>query len=153
MDYTADIKLKLYEKCEEYIEEKIFNSKTALDNLKSTGEGDIKSSAGDKFETEIAMRHLELEKFGKQLSEALNLKKVMPLLKPEQRLTEVGVGSLVITSNGNFYIAISAGKIELDGKQYFALSGATPVAKLMEGKKAGDTFLLNNKTVEINEVF
>ena len=80
------------------------------------------------------MRHLELEKFGKQLTEALNLKKVMPLLKPEQRLTEVGVGSLVITSNGNFYISISAGKIELDGKQYFALSGATPVANLWKEK-------------------
>ena len=153
MKYSSELKLRLFEKCEEYINSKIANSKAALDSLKSTGEGDIKSSSGDKFETEIAMRHLELEKFGKQLTQALNLKKVMPLLRPEKVLSKIGLGSLVITSNGNFYISISAGKIEIDGASYFALSGATPVAKLMEGKIAGEAFSLNGKTVTIIEVY
>ena len=153
MTYSFEIKQKLYEKCEEYIKARIATSKAALDSLKSTGEGDIKSSAGDKFETEIAMRHIEQEKFGKQLNEALNLQKVMVLLHPERQHSKIGLGSLVVTSNGNFYISISAGKIKLGGKTYFALSGASPVAKLMEGKKAGEVFSINNKPVTILEVF
>ena len=152
MAYPAEIKQKLFEACEEYIENRIKTSKTALDSLKSTGEGDIKSSAGDKFETEIAMRHLEQEKFSKQLADALNLKKVLPLLRPDKVVSKVGLGSLAITSNGNFYISLSAGKIELGGNIYFALSGASPVAKLLEGKKAGEHVTINGKNVSIIEV-
>lgn len=150
---SIELKFKLYEKCEEYIESKIANSKMALDLLKSTGEGDIKSSAGDKFETEIAMRHFEQEKFSNQLSDAMKLKKVLPLLHPDKTTPKVSLGSLVITNNGNFYISISAGKMLVGGKTYFALSGGSPVAKILEGGTPGMVVTINNKQVTILEVY
>ncbi len=152
MELSIEIKALLFKKCEEYIESRIATSKSALDAIKESGQGDIKSSAGDKFETEVAMRHLEQEKYSKQLSGALKLKKVLPLLNPDKETKTVGLGSLVITSNGNFYISISAGKIVLDGSTYFALSGASPVAKMLAGNKAGDTVQINNKPVIIIQV-
>ena len=66
--------------------------------------------------------------------------------------TTADTGSVVITSNGNFYIAISAGTLVLDSKNYFAVSPASPIGLKMKGKKTGEEFNLNGKTYQILDI-
>jgi hypothetical protein len=58
----------------------------------------------------------------------------------------VEVGCLVETSNGNYYLSISAGKIELEGVIYFAVSPSAPIAQVLLGAKVGDSRTFNGNT-------
>ena len=49
------IKEKLYKACEAYLEERIKRIETAMAGLESDLENETKSSAGDKYETGMAM--------------------------------------------------------------------------------------------------
>ena len=62
-------------------------------------------------------------------------------------------GSVVITDQGNYFISISAGRLLVDEKKYFAISPQTPLAKEFLQKKAGDTATFNDKPIRILEVF
>ena len=62
------------------------------------------------------------------------------------------LGSLVCTSHGNYYLSISAGAIEIDGKQYFAVTPKSPVGGLLLGKEAGDVFTFNDEEYKITSV-
>ena len=61
-------------------------------------------------------------------------------------------GCLVITDNGKFYIAISAGSLLVDGESYFAISPASPIGMKLKGLKAGDEFGLNGKAYKVIQV-
>lgn len=80
------------------------------------------------------------------------------LLVALNRINTTGVsmhiesGSVIVTNNGNFYLAISAGALMLDGKTYFAVSPASPVGNMLIGKKTGDGFTLNGKLYKIESV-
>jgi hypothetical protein len=65
---------------------------------------------------------------------------------------KVETGSLVITDNGKFYIAISAGALVVDGETYFAVSPASPVGLKLAGNKVGGSFEVNGKVYRVLEV-
>ena len=56
-------------------------------------------------------------------------------------------GALVATSMGQFYISISAGKLE--GYDVFAVSPAAPVAVALKGLRAGEEAAFNGKMVRV----
>jgi len=64
----------------------------------------------------------------------------------------VETGSLVITDNGKFYLAISAGTLVVDGASYFAVSPASPIGMKLKGLKVGEGFELNGKGYVIEEI-
>jgi transcription elongation GreA/GreB family factor len=43
--------------------------------------------------------------------------------------------------------------LTLEGKELFAISGKSPVAQLMMGKRTGDRFEMNKETLEIKDLF
>jgi len=57
-----------------------------------------------------------------------------------------------MTNNGNFYLAISAGTLTLDGKNYFAVSPASPIGYKLKDKMEGEAFILNEKTYQIASI-
>ncbi|MDB5152804.1 MAG: 3-oxoacyl-ACP synthase, partial [Mucilaginibacter sp.] len=61
-------------------------------------------------------------------------------------------GSLVITDNGKFYIAIGAGTLILNGESYFAVSPASPIGLKLKMQKIGDEFSLNGKIYRIENI-
>ncbi len=61
----------------------------------------------------------------------------------------VVLGSVVYTSNGNFYIAASIGKVAVENQPFFAISPASPIGKLLLTKKAKETFSLNGNDFTI----
>lgn len=62
----------------------------------------------------------------------------------------VQLGSMVFTNKARFYISVSLGEFFFEGDRFYAISEESPMAKMMFGKKSGDSFVLNNigQTIE-----
>lgn len=148
------IKLKqnLYNQCINYVHDRMQAAQQAIAEAQQAQHDDTKSSAGDKYETGREMAQQETDRNMAQLNEANKLKVILNGINPETASAQVENGSLVFTNNGNFYIAISAGAILLDGVSYFAVSLASPIGAKMRGLKQEDVFELNGKKYVINGV-
>lgn len=146
------VKIKLYELCVAFVEQRIASSQKAIEHAQLAANEETKSSAGDKYETGRAMMQLEIEKQSVQLGEAMKLKQVLSHINPEKITDTIQSGSLVFTDQGNFYISISAGKLDLEGTTYFAVSPVAPIGALLIGKKSGETIQLNGKTFTIRKI-
>jgi transcription elongation GreA/GreB family factor len=125
----------------------------SIRDLQSSANEETKSSVGDKYETSRSMVQLEIEKQGEQLQERINARKQF-LMRPPERLADiVQSGAVVITSIGNFYLLFNAGEVQIDKTKYIAISLQSPLAKVILGKKRGESVTFNTKTIHITQVF
>ena len=148
----SELKARLFKLCKEAIDQRIAHAKETLDLAQESANDETKSSAGDKHETGRAMAQLEAEKATNQLNESLELRTSLDRIDPSMVTESVTVGSLVISKTTKFLICVSAGKLELGGTVYFAISPESPIGKLLLGKKKGDSITFNGITHEILEV-
>ncbi len=132
---------------------RILLAEDGLQQAQDAANNETKSSAGDKYETGRAMMHLEKEKLAEQLSAALKMKKVLDQIRIDAKLEKVGLGSLVITTNANYFLGVSVGKLEVDGSTYFAISPVSPIGQQLMGKQVGDSFSFAGKQVVLEQVF
>jgi transcription elongation factor len=150
-----ELKIKLYQNCMEYVEQRIQTIQKAIDEAQASANQEIKSSMGDKYETTRSMLQLDTEMNTKQLVEAIKVK--TDLQKMEQSLSQVHhfvqVGSLVLTNQANYFIAIGAGKMTIEGKDFYAISPTAPIYQSLSGLKVGNTFNFNKQNVLIKDVF
>jgi transcription elongation GreA/GreB family factor len=123
-----------------------------IKDAQSAANNETKSSAGDKHETGRAMAQLETEKLTNQLGEALKLSELLHKINPKEKHQIIGLGSLVKTNNGNFFISASLGKVEHDNETYFAISNASPIGQLLVKKKEKEAYSINNRSYIINKV-
>ncbi len=151
-DPKLKIKQKLFALCHSFIEERIATAKTAIEMAQNSANEETKSSAGDKYETGRAMAQLEIEKSSVQLAEALKQKKVLDQIFPESKMLIVQLGSLVYTNQGNYYLSIPAGKMEIDAITYYAISSASPIGAVLIGLKAGASVTFNRKEIVIEKM-
>lgn len=134
------------------MEERIASAKTAIQMAQASANEETKSSAGDKYETGRAMAQLEIEKDRVQLSEALKQKQMLDQILPEKKMSVAQLGSLVYTNQGNYFLAIPAGKMEMDGIVYYAVSPASPIGALLMGLNKGTTVTFNSKEIVIEKI-
>ena len=151
---NLSLRQKLFNACVEYVNLRIDTSKQAMADAQESANAEEKSSAGDKYETGRAMMQIERDKAAQQLNEAMKLKQVLDQINnTEVRQSVVSLGSVVITSSApHFYVAISAGKIQVEGVEYIALATQSPIGKALLGLKVKDTFTYNNKSCTISEI-
>lgn len=152
LDQLKTIKQALFSLCSVFIEDRIDSAQKAIKSAQESANQDSKSSMGDKYETGRAMAQLEIEKNTIQLAEAIKLKKQLEAIPKEQYGSKIKNGSLIITNNGNYFLAISAGKIELDGITYFALSSASPLGTKMMNLEEGNSFEFGGKQFVLQAV-
>lgn len=148
-----EIKQFLISKIIEEIDERISAETQMIESARETANSDTKSSAGDKYETTRAMMHLEQEKYSQQLAESLELKKKTQLIPIDSTFDKVQSGTVVCTSIGNFFIAISAEEIELEDEEYTPISLASPIGEALNGKTSGVSFIFRQREVKILELF
>lgn len=149
-----NIKVSLYNQCKEFVNEKLA---TIENMIKSNQEGlasETKSSAGDKHETGRAMLQLEMEKVGQQLKIVSEMKMTLDRIHIEETSSICKLGSVVKTNSINYFISISAGKLEVEKskKQYYAISSKSPIGQLLIGKKANDILEFNGKKIDVLQV-
>lgn len=113
---------------------------------------DTKSSAGDKYETNREMMQAEKDKAMQQLSEASKLRKVLDGINPKNNSESVGLGSLVKTNIGLFYIAVAIGEFEIDKSKVFGISPVSPIGSALKGYEKGDNINFNGREVIIELV-
>lgn len=152
MDELIKTKNELFIKCNAIVKEKINAIKAVLIEVQNAANNETKSSAGDKHETGRAMAQLETEKLSAQLSETLKLEQVLTLINPKEKHQLIGLGSLVITNNGNFYITVSLGKIAINSETYFIISAVSPIGKQLIGLSKNDSFSFNGRSYLIKTV-
>lgn len=147
-----DIKEQLYLLCLRFIEQRIQTATTALEQASEASNDDTKSSAGDKFETTREMMAQDISRNKSLLMDAQQNLQLLNSIKDIPVNDRVRNGNLAYTSQGTFYISVSAGQLHLDGESIFAISAASPIGKLLIGKQKGDTFTLNGKTYLLNDI-
>ena len=115
------------------VDDKIKRAILMMEDAQESANSDTKSSAGDKHETSRAMAMLEKDKAAGQLNEASKLKQLLSRINPEKSDSEVGLGSLIKTNNGWFYISVGLGKVSVVNETVFCLSLASPLGKVIVG--------------------
>lgn len=146
---SQPLKATLFARCQAYVQQRINTARQAMEAAQEAANSESKSSAGDKYETGRAMAQLERDRHAQLLAEAMKLSQDLARLTIDKTYDTVQPGSLVITSRGAFFISISAGKLTLDGSDYFAVSPASPIAAALSGRKAGDVVMFNKLTYQL----
>ena len=152
MPETKNIKSVLYRKCDEYVKQRIENARNAMLSAQEAANEELKSSAGDKYTTDRAMMQREKEKHAHQLEEALKLEKTMVLLSIDKHFDQVALGSLVYTTTGIYFIAISLGKTSVEGQDIFVISALSPIGQRLINKKTHDVIEFNGKKITIKDI-
>ena len=147
-----EVKKELYKACEVFIAEKQSNIHDIMVSNQKALENESKSSAGDKHETGRAMLHLEMEKASQQIAVVSEMKEVLERIDFSKTNDQVRLGSLIISSRGNYYLSISAGLIMIGMVEYFAVSTSSPIGNLLLGKKKGSVINLAEKQITILDV-
>lgn len=141
-----DLKLELYNLCLKHIADSIREIEAAIADRREAMHNETKSSMGDKYETTREMLQQDINMNMDRLSKARADEATLMAINPESLSEIVVPGSLVECSNGNFYIAISAGNFTIAGTKYYAVSPSSPIGTQLKGKRTGDTFVINGKS-------
>ncbi len=147
-----DIKENLLQSCRNFAQEKLTAIQNTLSELSDSVGSDSKSTAGDKHETGRAMLHLEQEKAGEQLQQAQDTVRAIHKISIQKVSTKIVAGSLVITNRGNFFIAISAGKITIETVDYYAVSPNAPIAQKLIGLSKNEKVKFNGVDYSIEHI-
>lgn len=115
-------------------------------------ENESKSSAGDKHETGRAMLHLEMEKASQQIAVIATMQEILEKIDLKGGSDHVKLGSLILTDQGNYYLSISAGLIRFENQDYYAVSAASPIGKLLLGKSIGSVINLAEKQITVLDI-
>ena len=152
MTDPLDFKKQLHHACLDLILQRIENARQALQSVQEAASEETKSSAGDKYETGRAMMQQEQAKYETQLFEAIKMKNELTAIAPERRCEKVKPGSLVVTNQGNFFIAVGLGKIKSHSGEAYAVSLASPIGMALNGKQAGGETTFQDRQYLIRQV-
>ncbi len=145
-------KEKLYRQIQETVEQKIAVAERSIASAKESRDNDTKSSAGDKYETGREMMQAEINKSEAQLNVALQLKEDLQRINLDRTYSFVEQGSLVVTNLGKYFISIGIGRVLLDEEEFYCISLASPIGKLLFKKSVGDKVKFNEREFLIKEI-
>lgn len=146
------IKQNLYAHCRSYLEMKIAVLKKEIADLQDSANNETKSSAGDKYETGREMMQQQINMQLAQMKEYENAMQALNRVDPQIACSKVAPGALVITNQGNYYIAINAGKATINGIVYQTVSASSPIATALFGKEENATLLFNGRQFTIQNI-
>jgi transcription elongation GreA/GreB family factor len=152
MENKLELKQQLYLKCVQSCNNRLEVVKKSIEEIQESLTSETKSSAGDKHETGRAMLQLEREKAGNQLAEIQKLQEILSKIDISKSSKTICLGSVVLTSSSNYFIAISVGEIIVNNQKYFAISPNTPIGKLLIGKQVGDLLSYREQEFKVVQV-
>lgn len=138
-------KVSLRAACKKYVVERTDNALQAIESARDAAADDTKSSAGDKFETTREMMQQELNRYQQLLADAQRLEQVINNLSVHVDDGPVKLGSLVETSHGIFFMAISIGQLQINGNPYWIISPKSPLGQQFIGANVGQQIAFNGK--------
>lgn len=148
-----ELKKELYEFCRDFVVNRRNTVQISIDGIQESLTSETKSSAGDKHETGRAMLQLEREKAGQQLLELEKLEVTLSKIDIHKTSSTVGLGSVIFTTQKNYFISISAGEFTVEGMNFYTISPNTPMGSVLMGKTIHDEILFRSQQFYIQSVF
>lgn len=148
-----ELKEALYLKCKQWIANKRAKVEKVIAGIVESLGSETKSSAGDKHETGRAMLQINREQAGEQLLEISKIEKSLAKVTTAIQKETVRLGSVVHTSTLQFYIAVSAGEIKIEGQTFYAITPSAPIGKLLIGKRVGDVVRFRESEITIINIY
>ena len=145
-------KQKIFEHLNSYVNQKIKDANDDIKNAIESRNEATKSSAGDKHETSRALIQIEIDKHSTQLNKAKFQKNELNKIQLNKNHNEIEFGSLVVASNGIYFIGIGIGQMKLEKTTYYCISIASPIGTLLNKKKEGDSVYFANQKITIFEI-
>ena len=143
------MKAELLEKVKELVEKRMDTSWQAMEAAKNSANEEGKSSAGDKYETARAMGQIDREMTGRMYEQARQERMILEKINPLLIFSNIGLGALIKTTMGDFFMAVGAGIVAMNGKNIMVISPQSPIGQLLMGKAKQDTFDFRGKSYEI----
>ncbi|SEE01618.1 hypothetical protein SAMN04487765_1113 [Tenacibaculum sp. MAR_2010_89] len=147
-----NVKELLYNECEAFVNNRLQTIENIISSNKKALHSETKSSAGDKHETGRAMLQLEMEKAGQQLNGVQQMKETLARIVLTANSSTSCLGSIIETNSFTYFLSISAGKIIVNNKTFFAVSVSSPIGKLLLGKTVNDELTFNGKKIAIKNI-
>jgi len=145
-------KLQIHQHCLQELKSRLQTATEAMASLRESVASDTKSSMGDKYETAREMAQQEQNKIGMQMAMLQQWQGIFARIQPAQTHTVAGIGALVQTNRGAFYLAAPMGKVVVEGTEIMVISPQSPAGKAMLGKQSGESFELNGTLFKIESV-
>ncbi|MFD2522313.1 transcription elongation factor [Emticicia soli] len=146
------MKAEILEKVKEIIEKRMDTSWQAMEAAKNSANEEGKSSAGDKYETARAMGQLDREMNGRMYEQAHQERLILEKINPQIVHVNVSLGALAKTTMGDFFVAVGAGVVALNGKNIMVISPQAPIGQILMGKTENDTFEFRGKNYKVLSV-
>ncbi len=146
-----EIKKNIHQTCLSIITNRLESIEIELQQMQSAANEESKSSKGDKYETSRAMVMLEKEKLltaHQTAAQQLQLLKTIDLAIR----TVADTGALVRGSGKYYYLSVALGQVESEDISAWVISAASPVGKVLTGKKKGDIAVFRNQQIHIEDV-
>ncbi len=134
------------------INDKVTLLQKILADLKESGSNETKSTAGDKYETALAMLQIEQANTRGQLKEAIAQKEVLQKINPALTTVKIVPGSLIKTNRGYLFLSVALGKAVVDEAVVIALSPQSPLGVQLMGLTAGKVAEVNNIKYTIESI-
>lgn len=136
--------------CFKSVHERIAQIEIAIHDANISITEDTKSSAGDKYETSREMIQQDLNRYQQQFLVAnQDLAVLHKIVENPSDSPLIGVGSLIKTDVGIYYLSISIGALKIENSTIYVLSASSPIGKVLIGKKTGDSIQFNGKEQKI----
>ncbi|GAB4153574.1 MAG: hypothetical protein Tsb0033_00300 [Winogradskyella sp.] len=142
----------LYLKCQEALQSRLRSITDNISDLEQALQSETKSTAGDKHETGRAMIQIERERAGQQLLEIQTQFKLLKKVNAKSIHLKAVHGSVVFTSQQNYFIAVSCGEIIIDDQKFYAVSPITPIGRLLLSKAKGDLVTFRESSFIITKI-
>ncbi len=139
-------------RCIELVQQQLDTIQSNLDQLMEAKSSETKSSAGDKYETGMAMIQNQEELYKRQQVEARTRMNQLKTIDSNNVSTSIERGSLIITDLSTFYLSIALGKINVLNQDVIVLSPDSPLGKVMLGKKASQNLPFADRVYHIDNV-
>lgn len=147
-----NLKEQLFLACKDFISKRQLIIEKAISEIETSLQSETKSSAGDKHETGRAMLQLEREKIGNQLAEIDKQIAILSRIDLSKTNKTVSLGSVVFTTEANYFIAVGVGEIIVDSQNFYAVSTKAPISQALIGKRVGDNIVFRDKKFKITNL-
>ena len=146
------MKTILLETVKKQLDERMQNAWTAMQAAQASANSESKSSAGDKYETARAMGQLDRDMHARMYEQARQERTMVERIDLTTAFQKGAFGALLHTTMGIFFLAVSIGKLTIDGNTTMVISPQSPVGALLVGKQQGDTFTFRGVNYTIDAV-
>ena len=144
-----ELKRSLHAHCLSLLTERIEAIDTIMAVCQEAANSESKTTAGDKHETGRAVAQLDRENHAVQRVSALKSLSLLRAIDLSRIYQEADTGALIHTDQGYVFLAISAGKIELDGISCRLVSIDSPFGQAFLGAEEGDDIHFRGRDYEV----